>query len=786
MKNLCLVLLLFSFVNFTAAQTVLTQTIKGRVIDKEAEYPLTGVNVVLEGTEMPIGTATDLDGWFKLENVPVGRQTVQFTYLGYRTITLNELLITTGKELMLNISLEEDLAELAEIVVTDKRDKRKAVNDMATISARSMSAEEITRFSGSLGDVARMAQNYAGVSGASDDRNDIIVRGNSPTGVLWRMEGIDIPSPNHWATLGSTGGPVSMLNANNLRNSDFLSGAFPAEYGNATAAVFDLKLRNGNPDKYEFLAQIGFNGFEAGVEGPLGVGMNSSFLLNYRYSTLGLFNALGLDFGTGAAVPEFQDINFKFNVPTDKLGRFSLWGLGGVSQILFEPDPNVDNLFSGAEEELRSSSKTGILGLSHLYFFNENTSSNLRISYAATESNIDIKEVLDASTELFEPIFISEKFQGKIGVNWTLNKKFNAKNRLKTGVIYDYYDLDVQDSVLINNNFWYTEVNFKGKADLYRAFAQWQHKFNNKLTANVGLHGSLFGLNNSYAVEPRLGLSYEATPKSTLAIGYGMHSQLQPLPVYFTKSSTATDEENLANKELDLVRSHHFAASWDYSLAKNLRLKTEAYYQLLNGLAVDPNDGDFSMINFGADFVFPNRVGLVNEGVGSNYGLELTLERFLDKGFYVLATGSLFNSKYEGADGVERNTFFNSNYVTNLLFGKEFILSDHFTLTIDARANFAGGRRYTPIDLKASKLAGQEVLDETQIYDGQYDPYVRPDFKIGFRHNTKKYAQTFSVDLQNFIGRKNIFSTSYDEVDGELSTIYQRGFFPDVRYQITF
>ncbi len=786
MKKLSLLIFALFIVQFAVGQKVLTQTIKGQVIDKEAEYPLIGVNVVLQGTESPIGTTTDMDGRFKLEDVPVGRQTIQFTYLGFQTITLNEILITTGKELVLEVSLEEDLTELAEIVVTDKRDKRKAVNDMATISARSMSAEEITRFSGSLGDVARMAQNYAGVSGASDDRNDIIVRGNSPAGVLWRMEGVDIPSPNHWATLGSSGGPVSMLNTNNLRNSDFLSSAFPAEYGNATAAVFDLKLRNGNPDKFEVLAQIGFNGFEAGLEGPLGVGTNSSFMINYRYSTLGVISALGIDFGTGFAVPEYQDINFKFNMPTEKAGRFSLWGLGGVSDIVFEPQPDDDNLFSDGDEELKSSSRTGIVGLSHLYFFNEKTSSNLQVSYAASESKASVKEIVDKTTELFEPTFTSMNLQEKIGVNWTINKKFNAKNRMKTGLIYDNYDLNVQDSVLINNAFWYTEIDFKGNVGLYRAFAQWQHKFNNKLTLNAGLHGSLFGFNNSNAIEPRLGFSYEATPKSTLGVGYGMHSQLQPLPIYFAKSSSATAAQNLANEELDLIRSHHFVLSWDYSLTKNTRVKTEAYYQLLNGLAVDPDDGDFSMINYGADFGFPNRVGLTNDGTGSNYGLELTFERFLDKGFYFLFTGSLFNSQYKGSDEIERNTFFNSNYVTNLLVGKEFTLSDHFTLTLDARMNFAGGRRYTPIDLEASILTGQEILDETKIFEAQYDPYMRPDLKIGFRHNAKKYTQTFSVDLQNFISRKNVFLTQYNEVEQELKTTYQRGFFPDVRYQITF
>lgn len=287
MKKSSSLLLLFLLPLLVFAQDQMTQTIKGTVLDKEAEYPLIGVNVVLIGAETSIGTTTDFDGTFKLENVPLGRQVVQFSYIGYETVTIPNILVNSAKEIVLDIQMEEDLTELSEVVVTATKDRRKAVNDMTTLSARSFTMEEVTRFSGALGDLARMAQNYAGVSGASDNRNDIIVRGNSPSAVVWRLEGVDIPSPNHWATLGSTGGPISMLNTNSMRSSDFLTSAFPAEYGNGTGAVFDLQLKNGNTDKYEFLGQIGFNGFEAGIEGPLSIGKNASFIANYRYSTLG-------------------------------------------------------------------------------------------------------------------------------------------------------------------------------------------------------------------------------------------------------------------------------------------------------------------------------------------------------------------------------------------------------------------------------------------------------------------------------------------------------------------
>lgn len=784
MKYLLAALTILLLSSTLTGQEAFKQTIKGNIIDKDAEYPLIGVNVILISDDESYGTSTDIEGNFKLENVPIGRQVLQISYIGYKTITLPNILVSTGKENFLNIQMEEELNKLDEVVITAQADKRKSVNEMATISARSLTMEEATRYSGSLGDVARMAQNFAGVSGASDDRNDIIVRGNSPSSVLWRMEGVDIPSPNHWSTLGTTGGPVSMLNINNMRNSDFLTGAFPAEYGNATGAVFDLNLRNGNTEKFEFLGQVGFNGFEAGVEGPLGIGKNSSFVANYRYSTIGLVSSF-LDFGTGAAIPQYQDLIFKFNVPTEKAGRFSVWGLGGVSDITFGDDPE-DNFYNDGDGELFASADTKMIGMSHLYFFDENTSSNLAVSYSSAQSFNTFEEVRDVSTQIFDRVFTSRNTQNKLGVNWTLNKKIDSQNRIKAGIIYDQYDLNVIDSVLFDDDFWFSELDFVGDASLQRAFAQWQYKANEKLTVVGGLHASRFGLNETTSIEPRLSLSYEASDKNTFGIGFGRHSQLQPLPVYFIKERESTAAQNQANEELDFIKSNHFIASWDHNLSSNTRFKLEAYYQSLSNLATDPLDGDFSMINFGADFGFPNRAGLTNDGTGSNVGVEFTLERFLNKGFYYLATASIFDSKYKGSDGVERNTFFNSNYVVNVLIGKEFNLNKKLTLTLDGRFNYAGGRRYTPIDLAASILADEEVRSMDMVYESRYPNYIRPDLKIGIRQNSKKYSQIFFIDFQNFIGRKNVFFTEYDENDQTIDTQNQRGFFPDVRYQITF
>ncbi len=778
-----IVLLLITLISIPLIAQDLTQTIKGTVLDKQGEYPLFGVNVLLLGSDEFVGTTTDLDGNFKLENVPIGRQALKLTYIGYQEAVLSNILVNSAKEVVLNITMEESVSELSEVVVSAKKDKHKSVNELASVSARTISIEEMSRFSGSTQDPARMAQSYAGVSGASDDRNDIIVRGNSPTGVLWRMEGIDIPSPNHFAALGTTGGPVGMLNINNLQNSDFLSSAFPAEYGNATAAVFDLKLRNGNTEKYEFLGQIGFNGFEVGLEGPISIGRNASVLANYRYSTLGVFHALGIQFGTGFAVPQYQDLTFKVNVPTEKAGRFTLWGLGGLSYIEFNADEvGEDNFFSDDSQNTRFASNTGVVSLSHLYFFNQNTSSNFTLAASGTQTLGKVEQLNDEN--VFEHVFGQDYRQIRYTANWKFNQKINAKNRLTAGVIYELHNINAVDSARQNNGTFIPDIDFDGNTSLIQAYTQWQHRFSDKLKLNVGLHGQYLTLNDAKSLEPRLGLEFEPNKRNTFSVGGGLHSQMQPVLIYFLEDEDASG--NLSNQNLGFTRSTHAVAGWNHLLNENMRIKVEAYHQYLYDIAVDSFSSSFSMLNTGADFGFPDRLNLVNEGTGYNYGIELTLEKFFSQNYYFLFTTSLFDSKYKGSDGVSRNTLFNSNYVINALAGKEFAFNDKFSLTLDTKVTYSGGRRYTPIDLDESIVQGKEVLLRDETFEVQYDPYFRTDFKIGFRHNTKKFTQTFSIDLQNVTNNDNIFIQGFDPKDNQIETTYQRGFFPDVRYQILF
>ena len=368
--------------------------------------------------------------------------------------------------------------------------------------------------------------------------------------------------------------------------------------------------------------------------------------------------------------------------------------------------------------------------------------------------------------------------------NWKFNQKINAKNRLTAGVIYELHDINAVDSVRQENGLFIPDVDFQGKASLIQAYTQWQHRFTDKLKLNVGIHGQYLTLTDSKSLEPRLGLEFEPNKRNTFSIGGGLHSQMQPVLIYFLEEEDASG--NLSNQNLDFIRSTHAVVSWNHLLNENMRLKVEAYHQYLYNVAVDSFASSFSMLNTGADFGFPDRLNLVNEGTGYNYGLEVTFEKFFSQNYYFLLTTSLFDSKYKGSDGVERNTLFNSNYVINTLVGKEFAFNDKFSLTLDTKVTYSGGRRYTPINLDQSIAQSQEILMQDQTFEAQYAPYFRTDFKIGFRHNTKKFTQTFSVDLQNVTNNDNVFIQGFDPKDKQIKTTYQRGFFPDVRYQILF
>lgn len=761
-----------------------TQNIRGVVTDKLSQTPLTGVVVQIASIQK--SSSSDANGNFTLSNIPPDRYDISATFLGYKTITIPNVVVTSGKEVIIDIAMEESYKQIGEVLVK-ANNKEGTVNKLATVSARTFSMEEVNRYAGGRSDPARLAANFAGVSAPDDSRNDIVIRGNSPVGVLWRIDGMNVTNPNHFASVGTTGGAVSALNTNLLKNSDFFTSAFPAEYGNATAGVFDLGFRNGNNKKSETTLQMGvITGLEATTEGPFSKKSDASYLIGYRYALAGVAQTLGVDIGT-TATPSYQDLSFKINSGKSKFGKFSLFGILATSTI--EIAGGSSNTLYGNGNQVDFASKIGIVGLNHIKQINAKSyiSTTAGLNYSSTDQT-GYSYDRPTSTSFIKEVNNVAKTSYNFSTSY--NSKINARLFFKAGIQDEIIGLDLfykSKNMILDS---YQQIwDYNSSTNFAQAFAHFKYSLTEKLNLNAGVHAQQFFLNNSTAIEPRLGLTYLVTNKSSFNFGYGLHSQMQPINVYFLQSTDANGTTVYNNKNLDFTKSHHVVLGYNIQPFNDWRIKSEVYYQSIYNVPVTSFSSSYSMLNTGSTFKTDLQDSLVNSGTGENYGMELTLEKFFSKGYYGLFTSSIYSSKYVGSDGIERNSAFNGKYVFNILAGKEWKVGTQKRNKFSADIKFtnAGGRAYTPIDLTASNATGREQLS-TDAYSSYYDNYYRLDVKVGFVLNSskRKLSQSFSLDLQNVTDHDNVFSMSYDNRRQSLNTTYQLGFFPNVIYKLQF
>ncbi|MDX5321937.1 MAG: hypothetical protein LPK45_12400, partial [Bacteroidota bacterium] len=673
-------------------------------------------------------------------------------------------------------------------------------NEMATISARSFTIDETDRYAGSRGDPSRMVSNYAGVQGANDSRNDIVVRGNTPAGVLWRVEGIDIPNPNHFAIPGTSGGPVNIINNKMLANSDFYSGAFPAEFGNAISAVFDLKFRNGNNQKFESSFQFGFLGTELFTEGPINKKKGSSFLIGYRYSSLALFSALNFDIGTNA-VPKYQDGGFKLSFPLKNNSSISFWGVGGYSSIdilISEQDPTERNIYGENDRDQYFTSYMGALGSTYSKSFNSSTF--FRLTTALTSSSVVAHHDYLFYSPNRDTLYNKEailQYTFRLS-SWNthamVNHKFNPKLTLKAGLMVDVQSNYLHDSAravvqsgnTYSLNNWQVRWNATDNPVLVRPYAQLRYKAGTRITLNGGLYSQYYSRNGKISgLEPRAGAKYALNATSNLSLGIGLHSQIQPIYLYYYQPSL----QGPNNPKMDFTKSWHFVLGYDRSIGKGTRLKAETYYQYLYNIPVNDTASSFSLVNTGSGFTrfFPGT--LVNDGVARNYGVEITLEHFFSKQFFFLISASLFDAKYQGSDGVWRNTDFNGAYAANFLLTKEFKTGKNSALQIGTKMTTTGGRYYSPADTAASNAISELVGVDTLKNTLQTRPYFRADLRVSYKWNRPKVSHEFALDIVNVLNTKNVLSLTYapgaaggDNIRFE----YQLGFLPLFYYRLEF
>jgi hypothetical protein len=558
-----------------------------------------------------------------------------------------------------------------------------------------------------------------------------------------------------------------------LANSDFYTGAFPAEFGNATSGVFDLRLRNGNSQKHEFMASAGFNGFELGAEGPLSKKTGASYLINARYSFLKALDLIGFKVAAAeGAVPEYQDVSAKVNVPL-KNGNLSVVTLIGASKIHITPDMSDDSEWAAGDQgtDVKSSSQQYFVGANYTLRLSPSTRIENRLSYQyisskALQYNVSYP---DESKSLY---FDGVSSEGRVSYAPTLHHRINPKNFLVIGAGVDVFMTGL-NNILYEDSIPQIVQDADKNSALVKGFVQWQHKFSDVLSITPGVYAQYYGLNNDWSVEPRLGLKWTVTNRSSINVGAGLYSQLQPRQVYFYQDSMGV----LVNKDLKLSKSWQTVVGYDLKLTKNMRMKVEAYYQHLFDVAVTPEIPEQSMINLGDGFYNNWDYILENKGTGRNYGVELTLEKFFSNQYYFLVTASLYSSKYKGYDGVERNTKFAGNFTINTIAGYEWKLGKSNLLSVNLKGSLLGGNRFLPSTIQ-NVGDTDPTYDYAHAYEERLPNYFRIDLNINMKSNFKRFALEWFFELDNITNHKNIWYKTYNVNKQEYDYTYQTGFMP--------
>jgi hypothetical protein len=767
-----------------------TQVLKGVVTDKETRIPLPGANVIVINSLPLNGTTTDINGKFRFIT-EIGRISVRVSFLGYEDIVLPDLLIASGKEVDLTVEMREKVIQTQEVIISAGKEKQAGLNQMASVSTQTIRTDDALRYAGGFFDPSRIVNSFAGVVTAnSEESNDIVIRGNSSRGLLWRLEGIEIPNPNHFGDgQGGSGGAYSAITSNVISNFDFFTGAFPAEYGNAVSGVMDLNLRKGNSDHREYAFQTGMIGAEVSAEGPFKNNSGSSFLIDARYVNFGYLSKLNLiDLGGTTFAPRSQDVVFNLNLPGKKTGNINIFGFYGGSEFGKFAEHNTASWSTNDDrwEEIMGQG-SGVFGVKHLLTLPGGLG-YLRSVVAYTNFSDTYSEGFVDSSFVRTNSYHHEYRYPALRFSFLLNNKLNSKNILRTGINLQFLGARMEDIRLNTSGRYDNLVSPEGSGLLYQFYTQLKNRVTENFEINSGVHIMLFSVNGDINIEPRAGLRWQFAPGCFFNTGIGLHSRTESFPVYYSLIKSSSGKKETLNKYLGFSNSFQFVSGFDLAVTSNIRLRIEAYNQrLFNIPIIYQTNSTYSAINTSEELPMSY---LMNKGLGYNRGIELTLEKTFSKDYYFLLTSSLFKSKYKAGDGFWYNTYYNTSFVANLLAGKDFYFgrNKRNSIGINTKSLIRGGYRYTPVDLPGSIKSKRIIYNTSLTYSAQMPDFIRFDAGINFRRNNPGFSWTIMVDVQNLTNRKNIFRKRFSYQNGEVltSNIYSIGIVPVVNIRLEF
>ncbi|MBO4754786.1 MAG: TonB-dependent receptor [Bacteroidales bacterium] len=764
----------------TIGQT--TQTIRGQVCDVASGEPMVGVTVMVDD-RTDKASISDSEGNFVIERVPVGRHSVKVSFIGYETLLLKEQLLSSGKEMVLNLRMTERIAELNEVVVKPQVNKQMPLNEMAQVGARMFSVEEASRYAGGIADPARTASMFAGVA-AGGVTNGISIHGNSPQMLQWRVEGVEVNNPNHFAEITQAGGGIfTSLNGTVLANSDFLTGAMPAEYGNALSGAFDMKMRSGNNTKYEHAFQVGTLGIDFASEGPLRKGSKASYLVNYRYSFLEIakkLHAINMEKET----LDYQDLSFKLNFPTANAGTFALWFTSLIDNYENEvPDVSERETLWDMNDSW-SRQRNCATGLTHTYRFHSGGTLTSSVAYTGAYTKLEVNDYEEGMTKL--PCIDGRNASWNVIINMQHKHKFSPRYTMQNGFEHRHMEFSAWlDYVHEIGEPQYRVYESEGNTGLTRLYSSHKLALTSRLSTVAGVNVMWFNLNDQWLVEPRVSLQYRTSSSNTLSIAYALNSRKETIDTYFVTDTSGGNVN--PNKDLGLTRSHHVSASFSQRLGENVMLKVEPYWQYLFDVPVEKGTV-YSIINH--NLFFQDRV-LVNEGAGRNYGIDLTLERFLKDGLYGMFTATLFKSEYRDAQDVWHPTRHDRGYITNILGGKEWMVGkgDKNVFGLNGRLTLMGGDRYTPIaegvtfDDIAKRPDKSIPEDTANPFSCHFDMNVGYAFSVKYTINKQHTARHFILE---YLQIRSFNGQTFDLKTHEIVNLFTSMTFPNIAYRIEF
>lgn len=779
-----LIFIVLSFVNFNLFGQDLQQTIRGTVTNLFTEQPIENVYVrIYNNKELIAQTTSDSLGKFKFTKAEIGSYDISFSHVSYVSFTIPDVIVYSKKECIVNTQMEHSFYLLNEAIIERPKKERGITNNtMSSVSAYLLRVEDAQRLAGGLDDPIRAAGTLPGVTAnAAFSANFISIRGNSPRGLKYQMNGMELENPTHFARIGSSGGLFTIFSMQLLDNSDFFTSAFPAEYSNALAAVFDVKFRHGNTDKNEYTVQVGTLGLDLAAEGPINKERNSSFLFNYRYATVGMARLIGQP-----TEPTYQDLSFNLNFPIKKGGNVSVFGISGTSDrakvaVLdsLEWEKDVDRY------NLTLNSNMATLGINFNKLIGEKGVFNTILAGSMTNQNDNKKYILDDYSELTKSINQYKSIPISLAASYKY--QFSTKHSNKTGI-----SLRTTQHEWLAKKYNYstskldTIVNGKGNSSTAKAYTQSKINFAKKWSLNLGISFLYSDINNKSNLEPRTGLSYTINKKNQIAVAYGKHSQIENYAVYQTQEQDSTGTIIYPNRNLDFIKANHFVFSYKTKVITNHHLRIETYYQDLYNVPTEKN-GTFSTLNIAE---LEDIRALNNSGTGANYGIDIGLERYSESGLYYMINGSIFKSTYVGGDGIERSTEYDQGFNIRFLAGKNYIVGTKKDkrnyIGWNTNIAYVGGSPYTPLDLAQSKLQQETVVDESLAYSLREKNLLFIDATLTYKINKAKHTSIWSLQIKNLFSNGNAIYREYDSVLDDEVTIPSVSFFPNLSYKIQF